>query len=221
MKTILALLLTLAMGNAQAASTYLGTANQDVTVSTALPTGGNTIGNVGITAMPAITIGSIGTAVSLSSGNATIGGVTINDGADSLQINSDGSINANVTVTPSTQTLRGRNGETITSEAVGGNEALHVKALGIPDLEGKAMVYKSSDNFFVSGALTLTGLGKSIDLQALGNDCTFNLGGGEAINVAKNTAESFDLAFTVTNPTVNLTAKSAGATCKARIVGAN
>jgi len=195
MKLILSLALMLLAGSAHAAATYLGTANQDVTVST---------------------------------GTNTIGAALIRDGqGEVLEVNADGSINAAISgtvtanVNASTQTLRGRSGETITSEAVGANEALHVKALGVPDLEGKSLVYKSSDNFVVGGALTLTGLGKTVDLQALGNDCTFNLGGGDDINVSKNTAESFDLGYTITNPTVNLTAKGASATCKARLTGAN
>jgi hypothetical protein len=188
----------------------------------ALPEGFNYLGQVGVSSTTAITIGSIGTAVQLASGTATIGNVTLSDGTDSLNINPDGSLNVTATIAPSTQTLRGRNGNTITSANFSAStEALHVLNLGQPDLYGKAYVYKSSDNFTVGGSLTLTGLGKQVDLQAINNDCTFNLGGGEDINVAKNTAETFDLAFTISNPTVNLTAKSGGAICKVRITGAN
>lgn len=90
-----------------------------------------------------------------------------------------------------------------------------------PDLTGLVFVYKSTDNMVVSGSLTLTGKANQVDLQAISNDCTFNIGGGGAINVAKNTAESYSFDYTAVNLVVNLTAKSGGATCKVRITGAN
>lgn len=90
-----------------------------------------------------------------------------------------------------------------------------------PSLDGLSLVYTSSDVMVVGGALTLTGLASQVDLQAIGNDCTFNLSGGNSINVAKNYSETYRIDFTKSNLTVNLTAKSGSATCKARIIGAN
>lgn len=90
-----------------------------------------------------------------------------------------------------------------------------------PSLTGMSMVYKSSDAMVVGGALTLTGKANQVDLAAMGNDCTFNINGGDSINVAKNYSETYHFDYVATNLTVNLTAKSGSATCRVRITGAN
>lgn len=210
MKMIMACLI-LAASQAQAASSYLGTSNQDVTVTGSLPAGTNNIGDVDVLSLPA-----------LPTGANKIGDVGLKDsGGHELDVQPDGSINVNSVVVPSTNSVRGKNGNVVTSQTVGSNDALHVFDLNKPDISGKVMVYKSSDNMVVGQSLTLTSLGKSVDLQAIVNDCTFKINGGDDINVAKNTAESFDFAYTLSNPSVSLEAKSGGATCKVRIVGVN
>jgi len=205
-----------------------------VTIGSPLPAGTNNIGDVDVLTLPSIPTGTnnIGTVSGstvtigspLPTGTNTIGEVKVTDGTDDLAINADGSINAVVTsanVSASTVGVRGASGGTITDTSVGSGLALDVLDASRANLDGKALVYKSSDNFVVGGALTLTGIANQVDLQAFTNDCTFNLAGGESINVAKNTSESFNFDYTSINLTVNLTAKSAGATCKARITGAN
>lgn len=109
------------------------------------------------------------------------------------------------------------------SSTVGVTSAGELKVLNsaIPSLQGLSFVYVSSDVMVVGGALTLTGLASQVDLQATGNDCTFNISGGNSINVSKNYSEVYRIDFTKSNLTVNLTAKSGSATCKARISGAN
>ena len=224
--------------NAGAVGSYLGVDTQDVNlkqqngalavtststvITGSLPSGTNNIGDVDVLSLPALSAGTnqIGTV-----SGSTVTSIIKDSGGDEATV-TGGRLDVNATITSadvsvSTVGIRGANGQQITSELIGSSQALHVKVLGIPDLTSKVSVYKSSDNMVVSGALTLTGLGKSIDLQAITNDCTFNLGGGESINVVKNTAESFDLNYTVSNPTVNLTAKSSGATWKCRIFGSN
>ena len=121
----------------------------------------------------------------------------------------------------STVGIRGLRGIVIGSESQSTGEVLHVLNTGRVNLDGLFTVYKSSDNMVVGGALTLTGKINNVDLQAVGNDCTFNLSGGDSINVGKNTSELFEFDYTSTNLTVNLTAKSGSALCKVRIVGAN
>jgi hypothetical protein len=234
-KAIAVLLLALA-SNAHAVGSYLGTANQDVTVTSftvALPAGGNHLGAVSIdSALPAgsNTIGNVG----LNAGTNNIGTVTgssvtsvlSDDGGNHVTVTGGRlDVNANVTsanVSVSTVGIRGSQGTTITSESVdSGKTALDVLNKGRANLDGLALVYKSSDSMVVGGSITLTGKANQVDLQAIGNDCTFNISGGDAINVAKNTAEAYNFDYTATNLVINLTAKSGSATCKARITGAN
>jgi len=122
--------------------------------------------------------------------------------------------------TGSTNVVAGAGGLAIKSTTLSaGGQALNVVGTG-PNLDGKALVYAVDNNMAV-GTLSLTGLIKSVDLQALQGSCTFDINGGASIVVTKNTSESFDLAYTLTNAAVNLTAKDSNATCKARVVGAN
>jgi len=135
-----------------------------------------------------------------------------------------------MTVTPGTGTwntsgstniVAGAGGVPISTVATaGGTTSLSVLNQGAPNLSGKSLVYAADNNMAV-GTLSLTGLIKSVDLQALVGSCTFNINGGASIVISKNTSESFDLAYTLSNAAVNLTSKGAGATCKARVVGAN
>lgn len=275
MRTIVTLILLALAGRAEAVSSYLGTAIQDVSgssvaISAPLPSGSNNIGDVDVLTLPSIPAGTnnigdvdvltlpsipagtnnIGdvdvlTLPSIPAGGNSIGSVGLNAGTNNIGTVSGSSVtsiitdaggeqatvtggrldvNATITsadVSVSTVGIRGASGSQITDTTVGSGNALDVLNAGRPSLDGKTLVYKSSDNFVVGGALTLTGLANQVDLQALGNDCTFNIAGGEDINVAKNTAESFTFDYTASNLTVNLTAKSGGATCKARMVGAN
>jgi hypothetical protein len=125
-----------------------------------------------------------------------------------LNVNANGSIDANVTITSAG--VFNVTGTTLT-----------VRDVRQPNLENKSYVFTSSNSMVTSGVLSLTGLGKSVDLQAMGGDCTFTVNSGDAILVDKNTGENFDYAYTLNNPSVTLTAKDAAATCKVRIVGAN
>lgn len=198
-----------------AGSNAIGTVG--VTTLPSIPAGANAIGTVGVTALPALSAGSnqIGTV-----SGSTVTSILKDSGGNEVGVTNN-RLNVNATVEASTQALKGKNGNTITSQTIGSNEALHVVNLGAPDLSGKAAVYKSSDAMVVSGTLVLTGLAKSIDIQAVAGDCTFSVNGGDNINVLKNSAESYDFAYTLTNPSVLLVAKAGGATCKARIIGAN
>lgn len=240
MKGLLAALLLAVATSAHATASYLGTANQDVTITnsqvlinstntlntslvTPLPAGTNNIGDVDVLTLPAIPTGTnnIGTV-----SGSSVTSVLSDDGGEHATI-TGGRLDVNATITSadvsvSTVGIRGSQGSIITSQTKTAGTALLVNNAGRPDLDGKSLVYKSSDSMVVGGAgITLTGLANQVDLQAVGADCTFNLAGGEAINVAKNTSESFNFDYTATNLTVNLTAKSGGATCKARITGAN
>lgn len=179
---------------------------------------------------------------------AVSGNVGISSGANTLNVLSDGSINVNVpglsvtgstvqvtglnggpveisgtaNVSVSTVGIRGSQGQTITSTSTNdGSIALSVVDKSKPNLDGKSMVYASSNSMVTAGVLTLTGLGKSIDLQAFAGVCTFTINSGAQIQVAKNTSESYDLAYTLTNPSVTLVSQDVNSTCKVRIVGAN
>jgi len=244
-RLILAGLLAMLASGAQAASSYLGTDNQDVTITSSainipvnlqnsIPAGTNNIGDVDVLTLPSIPAGanSIGT-VGLNAGSNNIGTVSgstvtsiIKDSGGEEATVTGGKLDVNATITSadvsiSTVGLRGSSGALLTDTTVGSGNALDVLNAGRASLDGKSLVYKSSDSFVVGGALTLTGLANQVDLQALGGDCTFNLAGGEAIVVEKNTAEAFSFDYTATNLTINLTAKDASSTCKARMVGAN
>ena len=244
-RLILAGLLAMLASGAQAASSYLGTDNQDVTITSSainipvnlqnsIPAGTNNIGDVDVLSLPSIPTGSnsIGT-VGLNAGSNNIGTVSgstvtsiIKDSGGEEATVTGGKLDVNATITSadvsvSTVGIRGSSGALLTDTTVGSGNALDVLNAGRASLDGKSLVYKSSDNFVVGGALTLTGLSNQVDLQAIGGDCTFNLAGGEAIVVEKNTAEAFSFDYTATNLTINLTAKDASSTCKARMVGAN
>lgn len=233
-KLLLGLLLLLPV-RAMAAAVYLGTANQDVTVTAPLPTGANTIGNVGVTSLPSIpaganAIGTVGVTSlpSIPTGSNNIGTVSgstvtsvIKDGSGNAVTVTNNKLDTNADVSASTVGIKGSQGTVITSQTKAAGTALLVNNAGRPDLDGLSLVYKSSDAMIVGGALTLTGKANSVDLQAVGNDCTFNINGGDAINVGKNTAEAFAFDYHATNLTVNLTAKGAAATCRVRITGAN
>lgn len=221
-KIIIAMLLAVA-SNAHAVGTYLGTDNQAVTVSSfavSLPAGTNHIGSATIdTALPtgANNIGTVS--------GSSVTSVLSDDGGEHATITS-GRLDVNATITSadvsvSTVGIRGSQGTILTSETQTAGTALLTVNTGRADLDGLALVYKSSDAMIVGGALTLTGRANQVDLQAITNDCTFNINGGEAINVAKNNAEAFNFDYTSVNLVVNLTAKSSGATCKVRITGAN
>lgn len=259
-KTILALaLLANVAVSASAGTSYLGTDNQDVsitsqngalnivstsTVITApLPAGTNNIGDVDVLSLPSIPAGTnnIGdvdvlTLPALSAGSNQIGTVSgstvtsiIKDSGGEEATVTGGRLDVNATfsgtitadVNASTVGIKGSQGTIITSQTKAAGTALLVNNAGRPDLDGLSLVYKSSDSMVVAGAITLTGKANQVDLQALGNDCTFNINGGEAINVAKNTAEAFNFDYHAVNLTVNLTAKTGAAVCKARITGAN
>lgn len=239
MKKIIIAILTMTASSAFAVPTYLGTTNQDVTITSSavtlpvslqnsIPTGTNSIGTVGINTGT----NSIGT-VGLNTGTNNIGTVS---GSTVTSILKDGSGNA-VTVTGnrldvnavitsadvsiSTVGIRGSQGTIITSKTQALGTSLLTVDTARANLDGLSFVYKSSDSMVVGGALTLTGKANQVDLQAIGNDCTFNIGGGDSLNVAKNTGESYNFDYTQTNLVVNLTAKSGSATCKVRITGAN
>src|SRR3990172_6250824 len=245
-KVILTLALIASLATfAKAGTTYLGTANQDITITSSaitlpvnlqnsIPAGTNNIGDVDVLTLPSIPAGanSIGT-VGVNAGSNTIGTVSgstvtsiIKDSGGEEATVTGGKLDVNATITSanvsvSTVGLRGSSGALLTDTTVGSGNALDVLNAGRASLDGKSLVYKSSDNFVVGGALTLTGLSNQVDLQAIGGDCTFNLAGGEAIVVEKNTAEAFSFDYTASNLTINLTAKDASSTCKARMVGAN
>ena len=196
MKRTLIVLLMLMGGNAYAVANYVGTDNQNVTLT-----------NVATTTVS-------GTVQTVSTSTR------INDGVDSLNINADGSIPT--TVSPSTQTIRGRNGNTVTSHNFSAStEALHVLNLGQPNLYGVGVVYASSDNMVTSGLLTLAAKIKSIDLTAMNADCSFNINSGDTFVVSKNTSEGYLFDYAIQTASVTLVAKQAAATCKVRIFGAN
>lgn len=242
MKQLLGLLLLALATNASANANFLGTANQDVsvtsftvalpaggnhlgavTIDTALPAGANAIGTVGVTSLPALVTGTanIGTV-----SGSSVTSVLSDDGGEHATI-TGGRLDVNATlsgttdVSASTVGIRGSQGTIITSKTQALGTALLTVDSARANLDGLSLVYKSSDSMVVGGAVTLTGKANQVDLQAISNDCTFNIGGGESINVAKNTGESYNFDYTATNLTVNLTAKSGSAQCKVRITGAN
>lgn len=260
MKQLIGLLLLAMATSAHATASYLGTINQDVsvtsftvalpagnnhigatTIDTALPAGANAIGTVGVTSLPSIpaganAIGTVGVTSlpALVTGTANIGTVTgssvtsvlsddsgnhVSVTANRLNVNASFSGTQDVSV--STVGIRGSQGTIITSKTQALGTALLTVDSARANLDGLSLVYKSSDSMIVGGAITLTGKANQVDLSAIDKDCTFNIAGGDAINVAKNTAESYNFDYTATNLTVNLTAKTSGATCKVRITGAN
>lgn len=240
MKTTIVVIALIACSaaNAMAGATYLGTANQDTTITSqtgalattststvitgSLPSGSNNIGDVDVLTLPALSAGTnnIGTV-----SGSSVTSILSDDGGEHATITSGRlDVNAIVTsanVSESTVGIRGSQGTIITSETQSAGTALLTTNSGRADLDGLSLVYKSSDSMTVGGSLTLTGKANQVDLQAFTNDCTFNIGGGESINVSKNNAESFNFDYTAVNLVVNLTAKSSGAICKVRITGAN
>src|SRR3990172_3311987 len=213
-------LLACAVGAANAAG-YLGTANQDVTVTNEQLLIGSTetlkvqaqAGTANIGTVSGSTVTAI---IKDAAGNAA----TITGGK--LDVNASISVTVNADVSASTVGIRGSQGLIITSESVdGGKTALDVLNKGRASLDGKSMVYKSSDNMVVGGSITLTGLANQVELQAISNDCVYDINGGEQITVLRNTVESFNFDYTKVNLVVNLISKGGGATCKVRIIGAN
>lgn len=209
MKNImLAIGLLLCATSARAGVSYLGTDLQDVAqhgVFTVTP--GTGTWNTNMTQQGSVTV-TPGTGTF----NASVNGSTVTVvGVNGAPISISGAVSqsGSYTVTPGTGTFQANvNGST-------------VAIANIPNLSGKVLVYKSSDSMATSSVLTLTGLGKSIDLSALTGTCTFTISGGDPIAVYKNTSEAYDIAYTATNPYVTLTSKDVAATCKARIIGAN
>lgn len=121
----------------------------------------------------------------------------------------------------STVAVKGSGGQVIDAVVIQSTTALSVLNLGRTNLAGLSFVYKSTDNFVVGASISLTGKANEVDLQAIGDTCTFNINGGESIIVVANTGEFYNFDYTATNLIVNLTAKAGSATCKARITGAN
>lgn len=208
MKTLLSLLLLALATNAGATAAFLGTDNQDVTITSftvALPAGSNQLGTVS---------GSSVTSVLADDGGEH---ATITNGR--LDVNVVASSSTDVSV--STVGIRGSQGIIITSSATALGTALLTFDSSRPSLTGRTFVYVSSNAMVVGGSLTLPGLANQVDLQAVTQDCTFNINGGDSIVVLKNTAESYNFDYAATNLVVNLTAKAGAAVCKARITGAN
>ena len=220
MKKLLAMLLLLG-SNAYAISSYVGTENQDVTVTNIATTTISGTVNSSIVNIATVTVSGTASVSVINPVLVTSSNTIIKDSAgDALAINTDGSINT--IVTSSTQAIKGRNGNTITSQNISAStEPLHVLNLGQPNLYGRSIVYKSSDSMVTSGILTLDAMIKSIDLISFNDDCTFNINSGSNFQIKKNTAEDYNFDYVMTGGTVTLVSKGAAATCKVRIFGAN
>lgn len=216
MKKLAILLVGLSAYSASAA-TYLGTDNQATTVTnTVNVVSTNTVvKDAGGDALAINADGSINSTVS-GSVSATVANTLnvvstntiIKDaGGDALAINADGSLN---TVTA------------ISSAGVynvpGGT--LEVRDIRQPDLEGKSAVYASSNSMVTGGTVSISGLTKSVHLFALNGECTFSINSGDSLLVQKNTSEDYDYAYTLSNGSVNLSAKDGAAICRSRIIGA-
>ena len=124
-----------------------------------------------------------------------------------------------VAVEGSTVAIRGAGGEIVTAETNGAKIGLNVVAINSPNLSGRSFTYSVQNSMVVGSTATITGLGKTVDLQALGGDCVFTIDGGEPIIVSNTLSEVFDLGYIILSPEVHLVSKTGG-NCRVRITGA-
>jgi len=215
----IALMLMVPLG-AKAATSALAVDVQPVSGDVGISSGSNTMkvlsdGSINVNVPGLSVTGSTVQVTGLGGGPVAVqqqGSMTVTPGT--------GTWNADVSI--STVGIRGSQGKIISSsDTAAGGTALQVINVGRPNLDGKSMVYASSNSMVTSGVLSLTGLGKSIDLQAFSGVCTFTINSGAQLEVSKNTSESYDYDYTLTNPSVTLVSKDTQAICKVRIVGAN
>lgn len=93
--------------------------------------------------------------------------------------------------------------------------------ISIPVTAGDSLrnyVYKSSDVASPAN-ITLTGVGNSWAVAASTGNVTFNISGGDSVNLAAGQSASSTFKDKITNPSIHVTALGAGAVAKVFIDG--